>query len=81
MRIAYLALTALLALPSAAIACSCMDTDDPVQLRELADDAPRGAVALAEVEAITAYDPMKSAGETVRVTRTLAGEVPSNFQV
>ena len=81
MRAAYLTLAALLVLPSAALACSCMDTDDPAQLRELADDAPRGAVALAEVEAITAYDPMNSTGETVRVTRTFAGEVPSNFQI
>jgi hypothetical protein len=81
MRAAYLALTALLALPSAAIACSCMNTDDPAQLRELAEDAHRGAVALAEVEAITGYESAKNAGETVRVTRTFAGQVPANFQI
>ena len=81
MRHAVIALAALVALPSAALACSCMDTDDPVQLRELAMDAPRGAVALVEVEAITGYDPTKHLGETVRLTRTFAGKAPQSFEI
>ena len=81
MRYAVAALAALIAFPSAALACSCMDTDDPVELRDLAKDAPRGAVALVEVEAITGYDPTKKHGETVRVTRTFVGQVPQSFEI
>ena len=81
MKHAIPALTALFALPSAALACSCMNTDDPVQLRELAKDAARGAVALVELEAVSDYDPMKEAGEKVRVIRTLSGTAPESFQL
>ena len=81
MKLALLALTALVALPTAAIACSCVDTKDPAELREFAGDAVRGAVALVEVEAMTSYDVMKDEGEKVRVVRTLAGKAPESFQV
>jgi hypothetical protein len=81
MRNVVLALAALIALPSAAMACSCINTDDPDELRTFAQDSVRGAVALIELEAITSYDPMKDEGEKVRVVRTLAGEAPESFQL
>ena len=81
MKPAFVALAALLALPSAAIACSCIDTNDPVELRKFAQDSVGGAIALVELEAIASYDPMKDEGEKVRVVRTLAGKAPESFQL
>ena len=75
------ALVGLLALPSAALACSCLKTEDPVQLRELAGDAARGAVALVEVEAVRGYDASTGAGEEVQITRTLAGAAAKDFRI
>ena len=81
MKSAFLALAALLAVPSAAIACSCIDSDDPAELREFSGDAVRGAVALVELEALTSYEPMQDAGEKVRLVRTIAGKAPETFQL
>ena len=75
------ALVGLLALPSAALACSCLKTEDPAQLRELAKDAARGAVALVEVEAVRGYDASAGTGEDVQITRTLAGAAAKDFRV
>ena len=81
MKRVLFALTALLVLPSAALACSCLKTEDPAQLRELAADAARGAVALVEVEAVRGYEDSVGAGEDVRITRTLAGAAASSFRI
>ena len=81
MKAVVLGCAILMAVPSAALACSCMSTDDPAQLREFAADAARGAVALVEAEAVSAYDPAKPAGEQLRVTQTLAGSAAATFRV
>ena len=80
MRMSWLAGIAALAIEGAAIACSCMATDDPVELRKLAADAVQGAVALVEAEALTAFDPA-SGGERVVVRQVLAGNAPKEFQI
>jgi hypothetical protein len=81
MRHALLAFAALLGLPSAANACSCMDTDDPGQLHQFASEAAEDAVALVEVEAVGDYDPGSGTGEEVRLVRTLAGSSPKGFRI
>ncbi|HET6941894.1 MAG TPA: hypothetical protein VFH89_07005 [Sphingomicrobium sp.] len=81
MRHALLAFAALLALPSAANACSCMDTDDPGQLHEFASEAAKDAIALVEVEAVRDYDPGSGTGEEVRLVRTLAGSSAKGFRI
>ena len=81
MRTIVLGFAALMAVPTAALACSCLNTDDPAQLREFAADAARGAVALVEAEALSGYDPAKPAGEELRVTQTLAGSAAGTFRV
>lgn len=81
MKPVTIALAALLTLPSAAIACSCVASDDPAELREFAEDAARGAVALVEVDAVRGYQDSKGIGEDVKVVRTLAGSAPATFHV
>jgi len=80
MRKSWLVGIAALAVEGAAIACSCMATDDPVQLRQFAAEAAEGAVALVEAEALTAFDPVRG-GEQVVVRRTLAGRAPQEFRI
>jgi hypothetical protein len=42
-----LAAAALVGLEAAALACSCLATDDPAELRRLASDAAQNAIAAA----------------------------------
>ena len=70
----------LLAVETAAIACSCINTDDPAELQRFARDAAEGAVAVVEVEAHTAYQP-GGMGEHMQVLRTLAGTAPAQFMI
>ena len=77
-----LAAAALMAAETAAIACSCLATDDPAQLRQFAVEAARDAVAMVEVETVLAYEESKGAGDRMRVVRSLSGEgVPGEFRV
>ena len=73
-----LAALAVVAAEGVAYACSCMTTDNPVQLREFAGEAASGAIALVDAEALTAFD---GHGEQMKVHRTLAGTAPAKFQV
>ena len=81
MRYWHFAAAALVALESAALACSCIATDDPSELKRFAVEASEGAVALVEAQVVSAYDPATGAGELMRVVRTLAGTAPAQFQV
>lgn len=81
MRFWPIAAAALVALETAAIACSCLATTDPVQLKSLATDAAEGAVALVEVETVVTYAQSNGAGDRMRVVRTLAGSAPEEFRV
>ena len=77
-----LAAAALIATETAAIACSCMDTDDPVQLRQLAAEVAKDALAMAEVETILSFEESKGAGDRMRVVRTVVGAgLPTEFRV
>lgn len=80
MRYSLLAAAALLGMEAAAIACSCINTDDPVELRRFAANAANEALAVVEVEALTAYEATQG-GEQMRVVRTLAGTAPAQFRV
>ena len=79
MRI-WIAVVAALAFESAAIACSCMATDDPVRLRELAANAAQGAVAIVEAETLSEFHP-GGPGERLAVRRVLAGHAPQRIQI
>lgn len=68
------------ALESAALACSCLGTDDPAELSRLGREAAEGAVALVEAEALTSFE-ATGTGERMRVVRTLAGSAPATFTV
>ena len=72
---------ALIAVETAAIACSCMDTDDPAQLRELAAEVAKNAVAMVELETVLSFEASKGAGDRMRVVRTLAGRAIGEFRV
>ena len=77
-----IAAAALIAAETAAIACSCLDTDDPAELKSLAADAAKNAVAMVEVETILSFDESKGAGDRMRLVETLAGApVPAEFRV
>ena len=80
MRYAAMAAAALLASESAALACSCLATDDPAELKRFAAEAAEDAVALVEVEALTSYQ-QTPAGEQMRVIRTLGGSAPAEFRI
>ena len=80
MRLGLYAAAALLALESAALACSCINTDDPVELKRFAAQAAEDAVALVEVEALTSYEGTGT-GEQMKVIRTLAGSAPGQFRI
>lgn len=77
-----LALAALLVAETAAIACSCMDSDDPAELRKLAGEVATNAIAMVEVETTATWDESKGAGDRMRVIRTLVGNgVAPSFRV
>lgn len=80
MRYFILAAAAIVAAETAAIACSCIATDDPTELRRFAADAAQGAVALVEAEALTSFEATRT-GERMRVVRTLAGNAPAEFTI
>lgn len=80
MRYPAIAVAALLAFESAALACSCIATDDPAELKRFGSEAAEGAVALVEVEALTSYEATRM-GEQMRVVRTLAGSAPAKFRI
>ena len=75
------AAAAALALPTAALACSCLATDDPAELRRLAPDAAKSAIALVEAETTLAFHESSGAGDRMRVVRTLAGSAAPEFRV
>jgi hypothetical protein len=81
MRYALLAAAALLGVEAAALACSCVDTDDPVELRRYAAETAERAVAFVEVEVVTPYNPATGEGEVMRVVRTIAGKAPATFRI
>ena len=77
-----LAAAALIAAETTAIACSCLATDDPVELKALAADAAKDAVAMVEVETILTFEESKGAGDRMRVVQALAGQmVAGEFRV
>jgi hypothetical protein len=77
MRRALIALALLAAAETAAIACSCvMAPRDPAERQQLARSVAERAVALVEVEVVSAYDPKRWRGERLRVRRTIAGRAP-----
>lgn len=76
-----IAAIAVLAAPSAAIACSCLYTEDPQELRRLATEVAPAAVALVEAETTLTYAESNGAGDRMRVIRTLAGSAPAEFRV
>ena len=78
----HFALTAVLtvAVQTAALACSCIDSNDPAELRSFAAES-KNAVALVEVEVLKGYDPATGQGEIMRVVRIVAGTSPTQFQI
>ena len=77
-----LAAAALFAAETAAIACSCMNTDDPVELRRFAAEAAKDAVAMVEVETVLTFEESKGAGDRMRIVRAFSGSgLPAEFRV
>lgn len=81
MRLWAIAVAGLVAFESAAIACSCVNTDDPAELRRFAAETAERAVALVEVEVVRPYNPSTGQGEVMRVVRTIAGQAPATFRI
>jgi hypothetical protein len=82
MRRFLIPLLLLVAAEGSALACSCIrPPTDPVQQRVHAREVARGALALVEVELVSAYDARRGRGERLRVRRTLAGRAPAVFEV
>ena len=81
MKLWMAAAAALVSLEAAAIACSCIATDDPAELRKLAVETAKSAVALVEVETVVPFHESSGAGDRMRVLRTLAGRAPGEFRV
>lgn len=71
---------AVVAMETAAIACSCIATDDPVELQRFASRAAEDAVALVEAEALTSFEATRT-GERMRVVNVLAGSAPAEFRI
>jgi hypothetical protein len=65
---------------SAALACSCIVPAPPEQSRAEARHAVQDLVAIVEADVLTAYRP-GSAGEQVRVRRTLFGKAPKTLRI
>ena len=80
MRHLLIAAAALIGVEAAALACSCIATDDPAELRRFAADAAENAIAVVEAEALTSYEATRT-GETMQVTRIIAGNTPVRFTV
>ena len=72
-----IAAVAVLAAPSTALACSCLYTENPQELRALAKEVAPNAVALVEAETTLTYAESNGAGDRMRVVRTLAGSAPA----
>lgn len=75
------AAAALLTVETAALACSCMTTDDPALLRKIAAETTPNALALIEVETVTSYQHSQGAGDRMTTVRTLAGKAAGTFRV
>lgn len=75
-----IAAAALVGIEAAALACSCINTDDPAELRRFAADAAKNAIAVVEAEALTSYEATR-AGEKMRITRIIAGNAPVHFTI
>ena len=80
MRRLLLALALTVTAEAAALACSCIAPGTPEESRPFAREAAQGIVAIVEAEAVTEYRP-GSAGEQVRVHRTLFGEAPATLRI
>ena len=81
MKLWIAAAAALLSVPTAALACSCLATEDPVELRNLAPEAAKNALALVEVETLVPFAESKGAGDRMRIVRILAGAAEPEFRV
>jgi hypothetical protein len=81
MKSIVLAVVAIVAVEAAALACSCIDTDDPAELKRYAAETAERAIALVEVEVVSPYNHSTGAGEVMRVVRTLAGDAPATFRI
>ena len=81
MKIWTMLAVAALGLPAAGYACSCVASEDPVELKQFAADTAKSAMALIEAEAVSAFDQKTGAGEIMRVTRVLAGDAPQTFRI
>ena len=75
------AAAALGSLPTVALACSCLATDDPTELKAFAAESAKDAIALVEVETLVSYQESNGAGDRMRVVRTLAGAAEHEFRV
>lgn len=75
-----IAAAAVVGIEAAALACSCINTDDPVELRRFAADAATNAVAVVEAEALSSFQATGS-GERMRITRVIAGQAPVHFTI
>ena len=71
---------ALVGIEAVALACSCINTDDPAQLRRIAADAAKNAIAVVEAEALTSFEATRT-GEQMRITRIIAGNAPVHFKL
>jgi hypothetical protein len=69
------------AVPTTALACSCVYSENPDELRALAKDAIPNAVALVEAETIQTYAESQGAGDRIRIIKTLAGSASGEFRV
>ena len=81
MRFWPIAAAALVAIETAALACSCLATTDPAELKRLAPDAAKNALALVEVETLIPFHESQGAGDRMRIVRTLAGSASGEFVV
>ena len=80
MKTWIIAAAALVATETAAIACSCIATDDPAELQRFGAQAAEDAVALVEAEALTSFEASRT-GERMRVVNVLAGTAPAEFRI
>ncbi len=80
MRKLVVALSLLIGVEAAALACSCIAPGTPEQSRSLAREATRNAVAIVQVQALSEYRP-GGPGELVRVHRTYVGKAPRTFRI
>ena len=70
-----IAAIAVLAAPSTALACSCLYTENPEELRTLAREVAPNAVALVEAKTTQTYAESNGAGDRMRIVPSgLRGE-------